>query len=128
MSDDDEVPDSDHPGDYITRMEELFDDEDELENQTDDENFVYTGVDADTSMTDYHHQLRDILGPEIGGDEDDDNESRTGSGSPETTKAAEETYSVRVQNKIPYIVFTHVGSGETYFFRIPRTRRAVRVR
>ena len=91
MSDDDEVPDSDHPGDYTTRMEELFDDEDESRNQSEDEEFVYTGVDADTSMTDYHHQLQDILG-------EDDIESRTGGGSPETTKTAEETYSVCVPN------------------------------
>ncbi len=73
LSDDDDVSDSDHPGDYAARMEELFDDD---EDQTDDEVFVYNGVDADTSMTDYHHQLRDILGPENGVDENDDTESK----------------------------------------------------
>ncbi|KAK2463245.1 hypothetical protein APHAL10511_004900 [Amanita phalloides] len=61
MSDDDDIPDSDHPGDYSTRMGELFDDED-----TDPEEFVYTGVDADTSTIGYHDQLRDILGQEAG--------------------------------------------------------------
>ncbi|KAM6502245.1 Golgi CORVET complex core vacuolar protein 8 domain containing protein [Amanita muscaria] len=70
MSDEEaDIPDSDHPGDYSTRMEELFDDEDELGSNTDDEAFVYTGVDADTPAgSGYHDQLRDILGPEAGDD------------------------------------------------------------
>ena len=65
------IPDSDHPGDYSSRMEELFDDgEDEFGTNTDDEEFVYTGVDADTPTAGYHDQLRDILGSEAGVDND----------------------------------------------------------
>jgi hypothetical protein len=116
LSDDDDVSDSDHPGDYTTRMEELFDDED----QTDDEVFVYNGVDVDTSITDYNHQLRDILGPENGVDENDDTESRADHESLATTKAGrntdEEVYSVRAPSRIlkSYFEFKHVGAGETH--------------
>ncbi|KAL0956581.1 hypothetical protein HGRIS_002719 [Hohenbuehelia grisea] len=68
--------DDDHVGDYSTRMEELFDSDEEDSRRTlrgalddaededeDDEEFVYTGVDADVS-TGYRDRLRDVLGPE----------------------------------------------------------------
>ncbi|KAF8633263.1 hypothetical protein AX17_004439 [Amanita inopinata Kibby_2008] len=72
VDEDSEVPDSDHPGDYSSRMEELFDDgDDELETHSKDEEFLYTGMDANNTSTGYHDQLRDILGPELGDNEDD---------------------------------------------------------
>lgn len=119
LSDDDDVSDSDHPGDYTTRMGELFDDED----HTDDEVFVYNGVDADTSMTDYHHQLRDILGPENGVDENEA-EGRADHESLATIDAGrdadEEVYSVRAPSRTlkPYFEFRHIGAGETHAKRV----------
>ncbi|KAF8630633.1 hypothetical protein AX15_002784 [Amanita polypyramis BW_CC] len=90
MSDEEEIPDCDHPGDYSSRMEELFDDDnDELGNQSDAEEFVYTGVDADTS-TGYQDQLRDILGPDAGANGDDDNKSATVSEAEQTVNGNEE--------------------------------------
>lgn len=56
-----------HPGDYSTRFEELMSD---AENGTaghedsDEEGFLYTGVDADELQGGYREQLRDVLGPE----------------------------------------------------------------
>lgn len=60
-------------GDYSTRMEELFEDGDEeggLEDDEDEEGFVYTGLDADESTGDYRSQLRDVLGPDHEEDEE----------------------------------------------------------
>ncbi|KAG8213972.1 hypothetical protein J3R82DRAFT_10721 [Butyriboletus roseoflavus] len=58
--------DEDHGGDYSTRMEELFDDdEDEHGGESGDgeEDFVYDGVDAElVTGTNYREHLRDVLG------------------------------------------------------------------
>jgi hypothetical protein len=63
-----------HGGDYSTRMEELFEDgDDDPEAHDDDdeeEGFLYTGVDADESTGDYRSQLRDVLGPDLEEDEE----------------------------------------------------------
>ncbi|KAF8070487.1 Golgi CORVET complex core vacuolar protein 8-domain-containing protein [Lyophyllum atratum] len=68
--------DEEHPGDYSTRMEELFDDgEDEAkeyedgEEEEEEEGFLYTGVDAMSVPTGYRDQLRDVLGVELTDDE-----------------------------------------------------------
>ena len=66
-----------HPGDYSTRMEELFDyeeDDDEFrakdDNEEDDqEGFLYTGSDAADVLTGYQEQLRDVLGSELSDDD-----------------------------------------------------------
>ncbi|THU95630.1 hypothetical protein K435DRAFT_723399 [Dendrothele bispora CBS 962.96] len=69
--DNDEHEFDEHPGDYSTRMEELFEDEEDGPNahidgddSEDEEGFIYTGADADVSITSYRDQLRDVLGPE----------------------------------------------------------------
>jgi len=63
----------DNVGDYSTRMEELFEeddgDEETGEDDDDEEGFLYTGVDANDSTGDYCSQLRDVLGPEAGEDQ-----------------------------------------------------------
>ncbi|KAI6040298.1 Golgi CORVET complex core vacuolar protein 8-domain-containing protein [Pisolithus marmoratus] len=61
-------------GDYSARMEELFDDENELEegfgDDCDDEAFVYDGVDAErVAVANYQQQLRAVLEK----DDSDDN-------------------------------------------------------
>lgn len=60
--------DDDNTGDYSTRMEELFEEEDDgdahQDEEEDEEGFVYSGVDADESNGDYRSQLRDVLGLE----------------------------------------------------------------
>lgn len=58
--------DEDHGGDYSTRMEELFDgDEEEHGNDEEEEEFLYDGVDArQVTRTNYREQLRDVLGPD----------------------------------------------------------------
>lgn len=67
--DEDEDAQSIYPGDYSTQLEELFDGEEdsesgEAEQRSDnDEDFVYDGIDADTSIS-YKDQLRDVLGQE----------------------------------------------------------------
>ncbi|KAF9227315.1 hypothetical protein BS17DRAFT_775267 [Gyrodon lividus] len=63
----DEDVDEDHGGDYSTRMEELFDgDEEEHEVEDDEEEeFIYDGVDAEQiTGTNYREQLQDVLGPD----------------------------------------------------------------
>ena len=62
-----------HPGDYSSRMEELFDDDEDedlrpghtngahLSDDDEDEPFVYDGVDAEPRVTSYRDQLRDVL-------------------------------------------------------------------
>lgn len=59
---------SSHGGDYSTRMEELFDsDEDEHGGDSGDEQeeFLYDGMDAEqVTGTNYREQLRDVLGPD----------------------------------------------------------------
>ena len=81
-----EIPDHDvsftendkHPGDYSTRMEELFDDggdDEEFEEKEgnnendDDEGFLYTGIDAADVPAGYKEQLRDVLGSELSDDD-----------------------------------------------------------
>jgi vacuolar protein sorting-associated protein 8 len=60
--------DDDNTGDYSTRMEELFEKEDDgdtrQDEEDDEEGFVYSGIDADESNGDYGSQLRDVLGLE----------------------------------------------------------------
>lgn len=58
--------DEDHGGDYSTRMEELFDgDEEEHADGEEEEQFLYDGVDAEqVTHTNYREQLRDVLGPD----------------------------------------------------------------
>ncbi|PFH51516.1 hypothetical protein AMATHDRAFT_2972 [Amanita thiersii Skay4041] len=69
--DDVETPVFENAGEYSSRMEELFADADrDLEDQSDDEEFLYTGVDANNTSAGYNDQLRDILGPEMGDNED----------------------------------------------------------
>ena len=64
---DDENP-STYLGDYSAHMEELFEgDEAESnppgeETDEDEADFIYSGVDADTSSVSYKAQLRDVLG------------------------------------------------------------------
>ncbi|TFK44739.1 hypothetical protein BDQ12DRAFT_33587 [Crucibulum laeve] len=77
-SDDDEH-EHEHSGDYSTRMDELFDDgEDVLEAENDEEDededvgFLYTGVDAPEISVGYRDQLRDVLGTDL--DEDEERE------------------------------------------------------
>lgn len=56
----------DHQGDYSTRMEELFaDGEGEILQEDEDEgNFIYSGIDAAEMPTGYTERLRDVLGSE----------------------------------------------------------------
>jgi hypothetical protein len=65
--DGEENEDADNAGDYSTRMEELFeeDDDEDAHEDDEDEGFIYTGMDADNSAGDYRSQLRDVLGPEL---------------------------------------------------------------
>ncbi|KAG5650521.1 hypothetical protein H0H81_011939 [Sphagnurus paluster] len=68
-----------HPGDYSTRMEELFADGEEdvveLEDEDEDEEgFLYTGIDAADTPVGYKDQLRDVLGAELTDDEMDAHE------------------------------------------------------
>lgn len=79
FSEHDEDEDDIHEGDYSTRMEELFDDENEGEEGGDDEDedeegFVYTGEDVDESTGDYRAQLRDVLGPDAEDEEEVESE------------------------------------------------------
>jgi hypothetical protein len=69
-----------HPGDYSTRMEELFEGgEEDLsdshrkgdDSEEDDGGFLYTGVDAGDLPTGYQEQLRDVLGSELSDDDDE---------------------------------------------------------
>ncbi|RDB25342.1 Vacuolar protein sorting-associated protein 8 [Hypsizygus marmoreus] len=67
--------DEEHPGDYSTRMEELFDEEDESDAHVEDEEdeeegFLYTGVDAGDIPTGYRDQLRDVLGSDLTDDDE----------------------------------------------------------
>jgi hypothetical protein len=68
-----------HPGDYTTRMEELFDngeddadfrEKDDVNEDDDDEGFFYTGIDAADVPTGYQEQLRDVLGSELSDDDE----------------------------------------------------------
>lgn len=64
-----------HEGDYSTRMEELFEegDDDSEAHEEDEDDFVYTGMDAaDTSTSTYRDQLGDVLGSEDEEEEDGD--------------------------------------------------------
>ena len=78
FSEHDEDEEDTHEGDYSTRMEELFDDENEGEagdeDEEDEEGFVYTGQDADESTGDYRAQLRDVLGPDAEEEEESETE------------------------------------------------------
>ncbi|KAG5648482.1 hypothetical protein DXG03_003093 [Asterophora parasitica] len=76
----DHISDNDveeHEGNYSTRMEELFDDgedgvatyENDEDEESDEEGFLYTGLDAQDAPTGYRDQLRDVLGPEFTDDE-----------------------------------------------------------
>ncbi|TFY83559.1 hypothetical protein EWM64_g450 [Hericium alpestre] len=74
----DDIEQDDHPGDYSTRMEELFDDDEEVEHKDvsedevdseEDGGFVYNGADAEQADGTYDDRLRDILGADP---EDDD--------------------------------------------------------
>lgn len=67
-----------HPGDYSTRMEELFEDgedgadfreKDDVNEEDDEEGFLYTGIDADVP-TGYRERLRDVLGSELSDDDE----------------------------------------------------------
>ncbi|KAG6857676.1 hypothetical protein H0H87_004092 [Tephrocybe sp. NHM501043] len=77
LSDNGDANAEEHPGDYSTRMEELFDDRedgpepfaDEDEDEDEDEGFVYTGVDAPPVTIGYIDQLREVLGSELTDDE-----------------------------------------------------------
>ncbi|KAG6911131.1 hypothetical protein DXG01_003871 [Tephrocybe rancida] len=67
-----------HPGDYSTRMDELFDDGDDeaepvadVDDDEDGEGFVYAGVDAPDIPTGYTDRLRDVLGSELTDDDSD---------------------------------------------------------
>lgn len=63
-------------GDYSTQMEEFDGEEDsEVEQKSDDsdEDFLYDGVDANTSVS-YKDQLREVLGQENENDEEEDEE------------------------------------------------------
>jgi len=83
FSDDEGLPSIDnddpltHPGDYSTHMEELFEGDDTESNppgeesEEDEADFLYSGVDADSSLTSYKAQLHDVLGQ----DHEDGNES-----------------------------------------------------
>jgi len=73
---DDEDAEDNHEGDYSTRMEELFGDEGEVEaNSSDDDEFVYDGVDAErVSGANYQQQLRDVLGSDDASDNLDEEE------------------------------------------------------
>ncbi|KAG6841894.1 hypothetical protein C0991_005624 [Blastosporella zonata] len=79
LSDNVDSSTEDHPGDYSTRMEELFDEGDDGtafadSEDEDDEGFLYTGVDAPDIPTGYTDQLRDVLGSELTDDELDTQE------------------------------------------------------
>lgn len=73
---DNDHDDLEHPGDYSTRMEELFEDGEnesshgEDEDSDDEENFLYTGADALDMPAGYRDQLRDVLGPELTDDDE----------------------------------------------------------
>src|SRR5260221_384566 len=60
-------------GDYSTQLEELFDGEEEAEQRSDngDEDFLYDGVDANTSIS-YKDQLREVLGQEEADEKEDE--------------------------------------------------------
>lgn len=81
LADDDVDPDAghdEHPGDYSTRMEELFEGgEEDLsdfhandDDSESDEGFLYTGIDAGDLPTGYQEQLRDVLGSELSDDDE----------------------------------------------------------
>lgn len=77
FSEHDEDEDDTHEGDYSTRMEELFDDENEGEGgdeEDDEEGFIYDGEDAGESAGDYRAQLRDVLGPDAEEEEEDEDD------------------------------------------------------
>ncbi|KAH7914153.1 Golgi CORVET complex core vacuolar protein 8-domain-containing protein [Hygrophoropsis aurantiaca] len=72
----DDFSEDHHEGDYSTRMEELFDDEDEgeiEEESSEEEGFVYEGVDASPVAGTYRDRLRAVLGPDEG-DESEEQE------------------------------------------------------
>ncbi|KAJ1304772.1 hypothetical protein OPQ81_005908 [Rhizoctonia solani] len=51
--------------DYATRMDEILGDDDDEQNNSDEDPFTYSGVDAAMEAPkDYNSQLRDILGPD----------------------------------------------------------------
>ena len=71
---DDDGSTEEHTGNYSTRMEELFDDDEDehirpartngvhlSDEEDDDEPFVYNGVDAEPHPVSYRDQLRDVL-------------------------------------------------------------------
>ena len=60
----DEDHHDDHPGDYSTRFEELMSDGEHEHEDSDEEGFLYNGVDADQVQGGYKEQLRDVLGPD----------------------------------------------------------------
>jgi len=83
-SEDDEHVDT-NGGDYTTRMDELFADEDGStptsvlrfdgdEDDEDEEPFVYDGEDAPVSRATYREQLRDVLDDDDDKDDDDDDD------------------------------------------------------
>lgn len=66
----------DGEGDYSSRMEEIFSDNGDSDNghdrqdgMDDDEEFVYTGKDADEPTGGYRDQLKDVLESELGSDD-----------------------------------------------------------
>jgi len=60
-----------HHGNYATRMEELFDDgASDRSHEEDDDNFVYTGLDATNANMGYKDILRDVLGSELTDDDE----------------------------------------------------------
>lgn len=82
FSEPDEDEEDAHEGDYSTRMDELFDDENGTEGDDGDdeeEAFIYDGADAGGSTGDYRAQLRDVLGPDAEEEEEgiENSEDRT---------------------------------------------------
>ncbi|KAF5370704.1 hypothetical protein D9758_002023 [Tetrapyrgos nigripes] len=82
-NEDDDEHEHEHTGDYSTRMEELFEDEEDQnldihhdDDSEDDEGFIYTGADADVSIVSYKDQLRDVLGPEHESEADSTEDAR----------------------------------------------------
>ena len=79
QEDDEEDAEFTYPGasgDYSTQMEELFEGEDlesgDAAERSDDDDFLYDGIDANTSVS-YKDQLREVLGQEDeDGKRDDD--------------------------------------------------------
>jgi vacuolar protein sorting-associated protein 8 len=73
------IPDNDgedesHQGDYSSRLEELLGDGSDIQDdESDGEDFLYTGVDTDVVSGGYREQLRDVLG-EHGDDDAYENE------------------------------------------------------